>query len=121
MKWDSHGRPLDCYGHLFHSRFLALVTDESNHPSGCSIDSSVRFVKALGEKYNIDFFDRLQIAYLLNDEVHVIHKNDFQDAFDKGIIGHDTLMFNNLVKTKKEFLTDWIIPLSESWYMKWLS
>lgn len=120
MKWQSHGTEVDCYGHLFHNRFIVLVADESNLPSGCSIDSSVHFIQALGHHYRVDFFNRLVFSYLQNDEVHTIHKSQLKDAFNDKKIGLETLMFDHLVKTKKAFLEEWIIPLKDSWYMKWI-
>ena len=121
MSWQSHGAELDCYGHVFHNRFLVLVTDESNHPSGCSIDSSVHFVKSIGAQYGIDFFDRLKIGYIDDNEIKLIHKNEFKQAYDDQIITGETLMFNNLVKSKSEFLDEWVVPLKDSWYMKWIA
>ena len=59
-QWVSHSRELKAYGNIFHNRLLCLFVDESQAgASGCSIDSSVRFIKDLGAHYNVDFFDRM--------------------------------------------------------------
>ncbi len=120
MNWASHGKELECYGNLFHHRFLVLVADDSQHVSGCSIDSSVHFVKQLENSFGIDFFNRLNYAYVKDDEFHYINNADFKNAYNDGIIDDQTLMVNNLVKTKSEFLERWILPLDESWYKKLL-
>lgn len=118
MNWVSHGAPVDCYVDLFHKRFLVLVADDTTHVSGCSIDSSVHFIKALEQKYQLDFFDRLTYAYVEDDEFMFIHNSELNPAYQSGKITDDTRMVNNLVKSKEEFLESWIVPLKDSWYKK---
>lgn len=121
MFWNSHGKELDCYANLFHKRFLVFVADDSNHIGGCSIDSSVHLIKQFEQDFNLNFFDRLTYSYVKNDEFHFIHSSAFAEAYKNGSITDETLMVNNLVNTKEAFLTEWIIPLSDSWYKKMLN
>ena len=118
MNWTSHGHTLDCYGHLFHYQFLVMVADANSLPSGCSIDSSVHFIKGLGEKYGIDFFDRMRFAYLDGEDIKTVSNVEFKGLVSNGNINHETFMFNNLVDNKNTFLEKWIIPLNESWHQK---
>lgn len=120
MQWASHGQELDCYGHLFHYQFLVLVVDGSNLPSGCSIDSSVHFIQGLNEKYNVDFLDRMTFTYLEEDHVHSLPSTDFKSAVSDGKINEHTLVFNNLVDNKTDFLEKWIVPVNESWHKRFL-
>ncbi|NNE25379.1 MAG: hypothetical protein HKN09_00925 [Saprospiraceae bacterium] len=121
MQWQSHGQNLDCYGNIFHERFLVLVADDTHHVSGCSIDSSVHFVKALEAKYNLNFFDRMTYHYVVDEVFHTIHHSQLKAAYNEGTINDDTLMVDNLVNTKETFLERWIVPLNMSWYKKLLS
>lgn len=120
-KWASHNNALLAYGNLFHYRYLGLFVDETRSmASGCSIDTSVHFVKELGQKYNVDFFDRMTYTYMVDEQVHTIHHNQMKAAYADGLISDETLFFNNLVKDKGEFLTQWIIPLKDSWQHKFV-
>lgn len=115
-QWTSHNRQLRATGGLLHDMFVVLVSDESQAgASGCSIDTSVRFVRQLGEEYEIDFFDRLNFAYLHDEEVHRLHRDQIADAYRDQRITDDTLFFDNLVKDKGEFLKRWVTPFGESW------
>lgn len=118
MEWKSHGHELDCYANLFHYQFLVFVADSSNLPSGCSIDSSVHFIQALGDKYGVDFMDRETFSYMVDDTVHSIAKSDFKGGFESGKLGEEILMFDNLVQNKADFLERWVVPLEESWHRK---
>jgi len=115
-EWVSHSNQLRAYGNLFHHRFICLFVDETNsHASGCSIDSSVRFIKAIGERFNVDMMGRTEFAYLKEDEVFTVEMQALSEEVKQGNIDAETLFFDHNVKTKEEFLAHWIKPLNESW------
>lgn len=119
--WTSHSRELATYGNIFHRRFLAFFVDETNSSaSGCSIDKSVKFVEYLGTKLGKDFFDRMTYAYMENEEIHTIPHSELAQAYKAGSIDENTLFFDNLVKTKGDFLKYWIKPLKDSWHTRFV-
>jgi len=119
--WTAHSRDLACYGNIFHKRFLAFFVDETNsYASGCSIDKSVKFVEYLGNKLNKDFFDRMTYAYMIDEEIYTIPHAELKNAHSENKINDETLFFDNLVKSKGEFLKQWIKPLNSSWHKKFL-
>ncbi len=120
MSWSSHGKELDSYSHLFHYQFVVMVADGSNLPSGCSIDSSVHFLEALGKKYEVDFFDRMTFAYMVDDHVKFVKSSEFPDYYSSNKITDETLMFDNLVDSKSKFIEGWIKPLKDSWHTKFI-
>ena len=64
-QWAAHGSALQAAGDLLFDHFLVICIDESfQMASGCSIDSSVRFVQELGQKLSIDFFKRTNAQFL---------------------------------------------------------
>jgi hypothetical protein len=114
--WQAHGAGVKGYGNLLFGRFLILIADETKTAvSGCSTDSSVRFVKALGQAFGIDFFDRQQLAFVVKEKIEVLPMNQLNYAFTHGFINGETLYFNNLVATKQQLENEWIIPVKESW------
>lgn len=116
VQWQAHGRPVKGWGKLLFNRFVVMMADESQAAvSGCSTDGMVRVVKSLEKQYDCNFFDRLSITFLVKEKAEVLPMNQVQYALDKGYIDGSTLMFNNLVSTKEEFLSQWLLPLSESW------
>lgn len=118
-KWRSHGAEVDAYANLFFGQFVVLMADESRTTvGGCSTDASVRFIKELGEKFQVDFFNRTNLAFLVKDKIQVLPMNQVQYAMDNQFINSDTLYFNNLVLTKEELENNWIIPVKESWLAK---
>ncbi len=119
--WTAHSRELNCYGNIFHKRFLAFFVDESNsYASGCSIDKSVKFVERLGNKLGKDFFDRMTYAYMVDEEIYTIPHAELGTAYAANKINEETFFFDNLVKSKGDFLKNWIKPLKSSWHKRFL-
>lgn len=117
--WQSHGAEVDAYGNLFFGQFIVLIADETKAGvSGCSTDSSVRFIKSVGERFAVDFFNRTNLAFLVKDKVQVLPMNQLAYAVQNGFINGETLYFNNLVQTKKEMKEGWIVPVKVSWLAK---
>lgn len=120
--WKSHGADVDAWGNLFFGQFVVLMADESRVGiGGCSTDSSVRFIKALGDKFGVDFFNRTNLAFVVKDKIQVLPMNQLTYAVQNGFVTGETLYFNNLVQTKAELENDWIIPVQASWLGKKLS
>ena len=115
--WTSHKAGVRGSGEFLYNRFVVLMADEESvKVGGCSIDSSVHFIKSLERKYDTGFFDRLNIAYKKGDEVYSCPQEEFEQLTRKGIVNDETIVFNNLVQNKQEFLTKWEVPFKDSWH-----
>lgn len=118
-QWVSHNQALKAYGKLYHNRFIVLMVDESQAgASGCSIDKSVHFIKAMGHHHGVDFFDRMLFTFQKENNMQAAHRDAFALLFQNGEIDNNTLVYNNLVKTKEEFENGWMIPLKDSWHAR---
>lgn len=118
-EWASHGSMLKATGKVLLNRIVLLMVDESMAgASGCSIDTSVAFVKNLALKYKIDLFDRMLITYLDGETPRTTKLNDLGAE----IAGkeNEVLVFDNLVKTKKDLMEAGLVPVSQSWVARFL-
>ncbi len=120
-QWKSHGTPVKGAAYLFFGQFIILLADETaTGVSGCSTDSSVRLVKDIEQKFGVNMFDRTMLAFIIKDKsdnyrAQLLPLSQLQYAVDNGFIDADTLYFNNLVQTKDELESKWIVPVKESW------
>lgn len=113
--WTAHNDSLKAASNIrFHRHIVILVDENVASASGCSIDSSVRFIKKLGQHYSFDAFDRLNYTYLDGDEPKIISHYDLQEAYDAHLIADDTIFVNPLVKSKSEYQDAFIVPLKDS-------
>jgi hypothetical protein len=122
MQWKSHGTPVKGEAHLFFGQFIILIADETaTGVSGCSTDSSVRLIKDIEQKFGVNMFDRTTLAFVVKDKVELLPMSQLQHAFDNGFISGDTLYFNNLVLTKEELESKWIVAVKDSWLLRKIS
>lgn len=120
--WVSHNRQLRAHADVLHNQFLVLMVDESMaDASGCSIDKSVHFMQQLGQAYNTDLFDRMTFAWKDGEEVKTATSEEFAMLYQDGEINDETLVFDNLVKTKGELEEKWLKPLNESWHRRFVN
>jgi len=118
-QWKAHGHQLKAKAQILHNFFIVFVVDEAAaRVTGCSIDASVRMIKDIEQTYNVDLFDRFNIAYKIDDKVIVTNKEDFETLVNIKTVGPQTIVFNNLVQNLQEFETKWEIPFEQSWHSK---
>ncbi|HEY2349642.1 MAG TPA: hypothetical protein VGH64_11515 [Puia sp.] len=114
--WHSHGVPVKGYANLFYGQFIVLMADETaSGVSGCSTDSSVKLMKEIEQKFRVQLFDRLLLAFLVDGKVQLLPYSQLDFAKENQFISRDTIYFNNTVQTKKELEEKWLLPLKESW------
>lgn len=121
--WASHGRQLTAGADLLHNRFVVLAVDETQGggASGCSIDSSVAFLKQLGAAYERDLFDRMRFSYQTADgQVVTCSKDEFANKYAAGEINDTTIVFDPLVKTVDELANSFKKELQNSWHKRFV-
>ena len=120
-EWTAHEQVMKAKATVLYNQFVLIMLDESfNDISGCGIDKSVKLMKDLGSILSIDFFNRLLIQVLVNENVQTYSKNSLQLAIHEGLINQDTLTFNHLVQNKLDLIQNWLQPLNQSWISKQL-
>jgi hypothetical protein len=122
QQWVSHNRALRAVGQVVENRFVVLAVDESQAgASGCSIDSSVAFLKKLGNAYQRDLFDRMRFSYVEADgTVETVGKEEFAARYAAGQISDDTIVFDPLVKDMGEWRTAFRKRLADSWHARFV-
>lgn len=118
--WSAHGHDLLAGAKLLYSQFIILGVDEQRKgASGCSIDTSVHFIRELEGAFQISLLDRSLVAFYDTDQVRIFPLSELKMKIDRGTITEDTLIFNNLVHRKADLADKWIIPARDSWVKKY--
>ncbi len=119
--WTAHGAPMKASFQLPFDHFIVLAADEqSTSASGCSIDDSVRTIKAIGNQLQLDFFDRKSVPFLKNNTVQLVPLNDLKKEAASGSWGEGSATVDTLVATKGD-LQHWIVPAGQTWLKRYLS
>src|SRR5690606_10303465 len=119
--WTAHGANLNASFEIKYKRFIVIALDQKfNAASGCSIDASVNFIQQLEKDFNVDLLDKMNVSYKQGE--HIAYKNliDFRKMAKEKAVSPNTIVFNNLVNTKAEYIDEWEVPASESWHNRFL-
>ncbi|MBK6397452.1 MAG: ABC transporter ATPase [Bacteroidetes bacterium] len=121
-EWTAHNVALSGSFEVLHDRFIVIMIDESKtSASGCSIDKCFNFFEKMESQMNVNFMNRLLLAYKDQDAIKMLPKNKFEELLKAGQITEETIVFNNLIEKKSELKTKWQIPVKESWHKIMLS
>lgn len=119
QKWTAHNLQLKAIAQVLEDRFVLLMVDETQTgASGCSIDTSVNFMKALGQKYQVDFFNRMLFSFLTKNGIDTKPLSEIPELIGQKILTAETIVFNNLILTKTEYDSQWQIPFAKSWMQR---
>jgi hypothetical protein len=121
QQWNAHGIPLRSSFEIPFGQFIIVAVDEdSNAASGCSIDDSVRMIKALDEKLGVELFDRTKIAFKLDSGIITIPLDQLKGKYLEGLWNNQTLVVNNLISSKGELAGGWLVAAEQTWIRRYL-
>ena len=120
-QWTAHGADLKAGFDIPYNRFLVIGLDQSiNSASGCSIDASVHFIQHLEQRFQVDLLDKMNVSFKQGEFVAYKPLKDFKKMAKEKAVSKNTVVFNNLVATKQEYLEHWEVPASESWHARFV-
>lgn len=121
MDWTAHGSELRAGYEIRYNRFIILALDQSQTgASGCSIDASVHFIQHLEKKYHLELLDKMNVSYKQGDFIAYKPLTDFKKMAKQKAVSKRTIVFNNLVANKQEYMEHWEVPASESWHSRFM-
>ena len=119
QSWTAHNHQLNAGAMVKYNRFIILAVDESQAgATGCSIDKSVHMMKQVEQQFQINLFDRFNLAYRTDLGIASAPRAEFEELIKTGVIDENTIVFNNMVQTLAELQTKWEVPLKDSWHMQ---
>jgi hypothetical protein len=120
-QWAAHGTPLQSSFEVRHDRFVVLSVNEGVAPaSGCSIDSSTHVIKQLERQLSLDFFTRVEVAFLENGSLTTFPLGDLKKLFADGRLNENSITFNTLVSTLGEWRNQSQLRVANSWLKRYL-
>jgi hypothetical protein len=104
-EWAAHGTKLKAQGELVGDFHIVLAVDERVYgASGCSIDTSVRFIKSLGDQFGIDFFNRMNFLVESDNGLKLVHFSELKNY-------PDAYFYQPLIQTVGELRSNWRIKV----------
>ena len=114
--WQAHGQDLKAAVDVLLDRFVVIMVDEQvADVTGCSIDNSVHFIKALEQKVDVQLTDRMVIWYEEEGEIRKCRTAPFKEKACNGHVNGETIVYNDLVNNKADLVDKFRVPAKNSW------
>lgn len=121
-QWMVHGTYLKSGYEIRYRRFIILGVDQNFKAiSGCSIDRSVAFIQELEKTYQINLLDKMNVSFRQGEFLVYKPLKEFRKMVKEKAVSRNTIVFNNLVNTKEEYLENWEVPVIDSWHHRFLN
>lgn len=118
-EWAAHGNTLSSQFEILHDQILILTVDEDfEAASGCSIDSSVEVFRQIDARYQLDIFNRMNLAFLIEDRIKLVRMSELNEAYQQGLLKDDHIFLDHSVSNGQELKERWGIPFAHSWAYK---
>lgn len=120
-EWLSHQREVKGSSEIFVNGIICLAADQTDFDvSGCSIDSSYRFIRDLEKKYQLSLFERDLVFYKTAEgDIGLTKIDELEIIFNQGIITEETEIFNLQAQTVEQLRNAWI-PIKDTPYSRFM-
>ncbi|MDG1039863.1 MAG: ABC transporter ATPase [Polaribacter sp.] len=118
--WNTDDETFQVSYKLVYNRFIVLFAASETPLTNLVIDASVGFILQLQEEYKVELLDKMNVCFKQGEYVQYKELKDFKKLIKNRAVTGKTIVFDNLVTTKEEFENYWEVPISESWYGRFL-
>ena len=106
---------------FLYNRFIILLADDEASPlNSLEIDQSVQFILQLQQTYEVQLLDKMNVCFKQGEYVQYKELKDFKKLIKNRAVSEKTIVFDNVIQTKKELENSWEVPITESWYQRFL-
>jgi hypothetical protein len=115
-QWKAHGASLLAEFEILHSQIIVLGVDENfEQASGCSIDTSIQVFREIESALHADLFNRLNIPFLIQDQIILIPLAELNSAYDAGTIDAHTPVYDTSISDLDGLRSRFKTSIEHSW------
>lgn len=100
---------------IIHDRFLVFFVSDKTPLSIDQNDALVEFVLVLEKQFELSLLDKINVCFKQGQFVQRKEVKEFKKLIKSRSVSGKTLVFDPMILNKSDFLTNWEVPLSESW------
>lgn len=118
--WKTEDENFKASFELRHNRFIIFSAEENSILSNIDVDDQVGFILQLQQQYEVELLDRMNVCFKQGEYTQYKDLKDFKKLIKNKAVTEKTIVFDNLIETKHELDNYWEVPISESWYHRFL-
>lgn len=119
--WKKDAEAFQTAFEIRYDRFIILAANDSKSQlSTQELDESVQFILDLQEKYEVTLLDKLNVCFKQGEYVQYKELNEFKKLIKNKSVSKKSIIFDNLISNLGDYKAYWEIPITESWYNRFL-
>jgi hypothetical protein len=120
-EWSSNEEGFNCAFQLKYDRFIIISVDDSEKKLSLKAhDKLSAFILSLEAKYEILLLDKINVCYKQGEFVQYKDLKEFKKMMKNKGVSQKTIVFNNMITSKRELEEDWEINIMDSWLGRFL-
>ena len=118
--WKQEDEDFKASFELKYDRFVVFSAEEDAQLTNADIDQQVAFILQLQQEYEVELLDKMNVCFKQGEFIQYKDVKEFKTLLKKKSVSAKTVVFDNLVQTKGELENYWEVPITESWYNRFL-
>lgn len=118
--WKEEDKDFKASYQLLYDRFIVFYAEENSILSNADIDKQVVFILKLQNEYEVELLDKMNVCFKQGEHVQYKELKEFKKLLKSKSVSEKTVVFDNLIQTKEELENYWEVPITESWYNRFL-
>ena len=120
INWKEEDKEFLASFTLLYNRFIVFAVEENAVISNADIDKQVGFILQLQQEYKVELLDKMNVCFKQGEHVQYKELKEFKKLLKSKSVSEKTVVFDNLIQTKEELENYWEVPITESWYNRFL-
>lgn len=105
---------------LLHERFIVFGVEEDVKITNKHLDEQVAFILKLQLEYEVELLDKMNVCFKQGEFIQYKDVKEFKKLLKNKSVNEKTIVFDNLVQTKYDLEHYWEVPITDSWYNRFL-
>ncbi len=105
---------------LLYDRFIIFSIEDEVKITNQQLDEQVAFILKLQEEYQVELLDKMNVCFKQGEFIQYKDVKEFKKLLKNKSVNAKTVVFDNLVQTKYDLEHFWEVPITESWYNRFL-
>ena len=118
--WKSEDDNFKASYQLLHDRFVVFYTDERSKLTLQDLDAQVAFILQLQTTYDVELLDKMNVCFKQGEFIQYKDVKAFKKLLKSKSVNAKTIVFDHLIQTKFDLENHWEVPITESWYNRFL-
>lgn len=119
-EWKADNADFKASFQFLYNRFIVFLAEDNSELTNADIDAQVAFILQLQQEYDVELLDKMNVCFKQGEYTQYKELKDFKKLIKNKAVTGKTIIFDNLIQSKFELENYWEVPITDSWYNRFL-